>query len=285
MGVKTLLTLSQAQVLFPDIDITSLHPTHHGVIDTTYILKTNSSYYILKRYERASLEQITDESRLLDHLRASYLNVPRLLGVVKGWYLFTYIKGELPHQTSLNNLQSLGRFLGKMHLSTRRKKSYFTPFKKSVFKKEIKNVRLKHPLLAKELERLLHFDDKHDGIIHGDLFPDNAKFEKNRLGVFDFIEAGNGSFHFDAGITAMSWIAKEKKISKMKLQIFLNAYNQQAPYKLKLSELLTQMQYAALTYALQRWMNNEHELDYKQMLKKHSKIKSFKKSILNTSPR
>lgn len=281
MGVKTSLTLSQAQTLFPDINIVSLHTTHHGVIDTTYVLKTDSSKYILKRYERASQAQIADEARLLNHLHACRLNVPKLLSIVDKWHLFTYIKGDFPHQTNLYNLQSLGQFLGKMHLATKKKDAVFTPFNKRSFKKDIKNVRLHHPLLAKQLEKLLSFDDRRDGIIHGDLFPDNSKLHSNRLGVFDFIEAGNGSFHFDAGITAMSWIAKEKTISKMKLHIFLKAYNQQAPYKLTLSELLTQMQYAALTYALQRWINNEHSLDHKQMLKKYSKIKSFRKGILN----
>ncbi len=279
MGIKTELSLSQAKELFSQIDIISLHPTHHGVFDTTYILKTDSNRYILKRYERADQKQINDEARLLEHLQKSGLNVPTVLYSSKKWHLFTYIEGKIPRITSLQNLQSLGQFLGKMHLHTHKKKANFTPFKKNSFKEDIKKIRLNHPLHAKQFEELLNFNDKHDGLIHGDLFPDNAKLDKNRLGVFDFIEAGNGSFHFDAGITSMSWIAKEKQISKIRLEIFLKAYNQYAPYKLTLDELLMQMQYAALAYALQRWLNDGHNLDHKQMLKAYSKIKFFRKNI------
>ncbi len=279
MGIKTRLSLSRAQRLFPDIGILSLHPTRQGVIDTTFILTATSCRYILKRYERAGQKQIGDEAGLLKRLQACGLHVPRLLNTSEEWYLFTYLEGETPHPIDLHKLRALGAFLGKMHRCTYKRESSFTPFDKGSFKEDIRKLRLLNPLLAKQFEELLNFDDRHDGTIHGDLFPDNTKFDGKRLGIFDFIESGNGSFHFDTGITAMSWIGDEK-ISKMKLQMFLKAYNQNSPRKLELGELLTQMQYAALAYGLQRRLNDEHELDYSQMLKKHARIKLFKKDIL-----
>lgn len=279
MGIKTKLSLTQAQELFPDLDVLSIHPTHHGVIDTTYVLNTKADRYILKKYERADCKQVLDEEKLLTHLHAKGLNVPRLISVSNGWRLFSYIQGNISQKLDLHNLQSLGQFLGMMHTHTRGKKVGFTPFKQTSFKVEIKRLRTHNPLLARELRSLISFTHSHDGIIHGDLFPDNAKFDDNRLGVFDFIEAGNGSFHFDVGIAAMSWIAQSKKISRARLQIFLKAYNQKAPFKLDLDELLRQMQYAALTYALQRWTNEEQRLDYRQMLNRHARIEHFKKYV------
>lgn len=277
MGIRTELSLRQAQELFVDIGILSIHPTHHGVIDTTYVLKTQTCRYILKKYERADQEQVLNEERLLGHLQTNGLNVPKLINTSNEWRIFSYLQGNIVHTPSLQNLQSLGNFLGKIHACTKNKKSCFTPFKQASFQAEIKKVRACNPLLVRKFHSLLSFDDRHDGIIHGDLFPDNAKFHADRLGVFDFIEAGNGNFHFDAGVTAMSWIVQNNKISRAKLQLFLKAYNQHAPYKLNLDELVKQMQYAALTYALKRWLNSDKRLDYSSMLKRHARLEYFKK--------
>ncbi|MBE0498656.1 MAG: phosphotransferase [Campylobacterales bacterium] len=280
MGIKTELCVSQARALFPHLNILSLQPTHEGVIDTTYILETPGENYILKKYERALKEQREEEARLLKHLRAHGLNVPVHLDSSDEWQLFSYLKGHTPKRPNLSQLRSLGAFLGKMHALTRGKKASFTPFEKSSFIKAVGKLRRHDLLLAKRLNPLLYFEQRFDGIIHADLFPDNAKFDALRIGVFDFIEAGNGSFAFDAGVTAMSWISTHRQLSRSKLQLFLNAYNQNAPCKLTLDLLLTQMQSASLVYALQRRLNDGHDLSHKPMLRKHSGIRRFRKDIL-----
>lgn len=279
MGIKTELSLSQARALFPHLKIISLHPTHDGVIDTTYILETQSTHYILKKYERAGKEQREEEAALLEHLHAQGLNVPTRLGSCGEWQLFSYLKGNTPKRPGLTQLRSLGAFLGKMHSLTKGREASFTPFERKGFVQELRQLRRLDLLLSRRLRLLRNFDEGFDGVIHADLFPDNAKFDAQRVGVFDFIEAGNGSFAFDAGVSAMSWIAKEKMISRSKLQLFLNAYNQNAPYKLTLDTLLKQMEHASLAYALQRRLNDGHDLDYRQMLKKQERIKAFQKGI------
>jgi Ser/Thr protein kinase RdoA (MazF antagonist) len=280
VGIKTELCVSQARALFPHLKILSLQPTREGVIDTTYILETPSAHYILKKYERALKEQREEEAKLLEHLHAHGLNVPIHLGSSNEWQLFSYLKGHTPKRPSLLQLKSLGTFLGKMHALTKGRKSSFTPFEKSGFVKALGKLRRHDLLLAKQLNPLLYFEQRFDGIIHADLFPDNAKFDALRIGVFDFIEAGNGSFAFDAGVTAMSWISTHRQLSRSKLQLFLNAYNQNAPRKLTLGLLLTQMENASLAYALQRRVNDGHDLDHKQMLQKHSGIRHFRENIL-----
>lgn len=278
MGIKTELSLEQAKALFTELNILSIHPTRHGIIDTTYILKTEECPYILKKYESADEQQIIDEERLLRLLQSKGLHTPRLVSTSKEWRIFSFLEGNIIHRPSLQNLQALGNFLGKMHACTKSKKSHFIPFTQAAFRADIKKVRVKDPLLERKFHKLLSFYDKDDGIIHGDLFPDNAKFHDHRIGVFDFIEAGNGSFHFDAGVTAMSWIAQNRKISRTKLQLFLKAYNQYAPCRLDLDTLIQQMQYAALAYALKRWLNSDAKLDYSQMLQRDIWLENFKRS-------
>lgn len=274
MGVKTKISLCEAQELFSDINILSIMPTDDGVIDTTYIVETTEEMYVLKRYERADKEQISDEVSLLKHLQNCQLNVPSFVTSSNEWNLFSYIKGQTPSLIGLHEIQALGRFLGRLHRCTCGKKSNVTPFKKKELISVIKELRRKNLLLAKRLKPLETFADREDGIIHGDLFPDNAKFDGKVLGVFDFIEAGNGSFGFDAGVLAMSWIGK-KKISKAKLQMFLRSYNQHAPQKLTLNRLLCEMKKAALVYCLKRFTNENERLDHKEMLVRYQTIKNF----------
>ena len=277
LGVKTRLSLSQAQALFPNRDITSLEATKRGVIDTTYRVYTNSQNYILKKYERASSLQIEEEQDLLNKLSQSSLNVPKPIESVNEWHLFSLLAGEIPHKISLQQLRSIGNFLGRFHWKLRHHPSSFRPFTQQEYRTTLAQLRKKKLLYSKRLSALNDFPQEIDGIIHGDLFCDNSKFDGAILAVFDFIEAGSGSFTFDLGVVAMSWVAK-KRLSTLQLQILLQAYNQQVKKKIVLDDLYTMIHYAALVYSLKRFMNPDSTLDYKEMLAVDKKIEHFKKN-------
>ena len=276
LGVKTQLSLSQAQALFPNRGITSLEATTRGVIDTTYRVYTNSQNYILKKYERASLLQVDEEQVLLLKLSQSSLNVPKPIESVDEWHLFSLLEGEIPHKISLQQLRSIGKFLGRFHWKLRHHPSSFRPFSQQEYRHTLAQLRKNKLLYSKRLSSLKNFPKEIDGIIHGDLFCDNSKFDGAILAVFDFIEAGNGSFAFDLGVVAMSWVAR-KRLSSLQLKLLLQAYNQQIKKKISLDELYTMMHYAALVYSLKRFMNPNSTLDYKEMLAIDKKIGHFKK--------
>lgn len=276
MGVKTKLTLEQAQKLFPHRNFISIEPTHRGVIDTTYKISTKDEAFILKKYERATNMQIQHEQLLLNQLYNNNLRVPRPLESSGVWQLFSYLKGEIPHKISLQHLQKIGSFLGSFHTIVSYQSNGFIPFSKDIYQNSLFEVRKKHLLYSKKLSALKSFPSELDGIIHGDLFCDNTKFEGAFLSVFDFIEAGQGSFAFDLGVVAMSWIAK-KHLSQLQLQTLLKAYNQKTKKKITLDKLLKMMHYAALVYSLKRFINSASSLDYKEMLYVNEKIYRFKK--------
>lgn len=280
MGIKTELSLSHAQNLFPHKKILKLIPTSWGVIDTTYIAQTAEKRYILKRYERAYDQQIADEKVLLSYLSHLSFLVPKPLEECDTWHLFSYITGESPLKIDLFHIRSIGSFLGRLHTATRKKRSSFTPFKACELKQSVQKVQKSHPRLAKTLSPLKNFPDHHNGIIHGDLFPDNAKFDGSQLGVFDFIEAGNGSFCFDLAVVAISWVA-QKRLSLLQLKGLLQSYNQHSCQKITFPELLNMMEYAALAYAMKRFVNKQSSLSYQKMLRTHKKLKQFKKRFLS----
>ena len=281
MGVKTGLTLSDANKLFPQKKFLKISATTSGVTDTTYIAQSEKSSYILKKYEHASAEQIINEKRLLTKLHRACLHVPQPIQSNQGWHLFSYISGDMPHFIELQQLQSVGRFLSRFHRCMYKSSCSFTPFPMQELEKSLYKFKKDHIFFAKKLSTLKDFPKKHDGIIHGDLFPDNVKFHKSALGVFDFIEAGNGNFSFDLGVVAMSWIA-QKKFTPLRVQLLLKAYNQSALHKIYLSDILAMMEHAASIYTLRRFTNPSSGLDYKTMLKVYKKIKMFKKLSFKT---
>lgn len=277
MGVKTKLTLSQAQTLFPQREIVSIEATKQGVTDTTYRLLAASENYILKKYEHASSVQINEEQALLRKLSQTSLNVPKPLESVDEWHLFSLLKGDIPHKVNLQQLRSIGRFLARFHWKLRWHPSSFKPFDQQEYHHLLAKLRKHQLIYSKKLSSLKAFPKECDGIIHGDLFCDNSKFHGPTLAVFDFIEAGRGSFAFDLGVVAMSWVAK-KRLSSLQLKILLQAYNQQVRKKITLDLLYTMMEYATLSYSLKRFMNPESNLDAQEMLKLNKKIDFFKKN-------
>jgi len=97
---------------------------------------------------------------------------------------------------------------------------------------------------------------QNDGIIHGDLFLDNAKFEDDQLtGVYDFSEACNGDFLFDLAVVSLSWCFDKNKINKKKVNILINSYNDSIKYL----QFIEYIKYALLYYATARYLNgNDH---------------------------
>lgn len=274
LGIKTELLLSQAQNLFPKQNIDAIVATTYGVSDTTYIAYSDFNPTILKKYEQAGQAQIQEEKKLLTILADHSLKVPVALASSKDWQLFSYLKGASTENITLRELTSVASFLAKFHQITRLKKHLTTPFSRDLLLKEVKTLRQKDLIFSKKFSSLKNFPKKYDGVIHGDLFPDNAKFYKGCISVFDFIQAGNGSFSFDLGVVAMSWM-HDKKLSVLKMKLFLQAYNQHSFKKIKLTELITMMKYASLVYALRRYLHKPQALNYKEMMSHYRNIIRF----------
>ena len=93
MGVKTNITLKEVNLLFPSYDFTKLIPTKTGIIDTTYILYTQTKSYILKKYERDIKEKIKQDRELLILLKSKGLNVSTCRDSFESWYIYERLQG------------------------------------------------------------------------------------------------------------------------------------------------------------------------------------------------
>jgi len=201
MGIKVEISQKDLPKEFQEY---KLIPTSDGISDTVYLL---GSEYVLKVFENFSDEESI--LKLLDGLKVPKIVESFTLGG-KHALIYTQIAGQSTKKYPLEVV----RFLKKMHQKTKGK----TTKNPKLFTKQNLAVMIKKANY-KRFDTLFNEIDislKNDGIIHGDLFPDNAKFLGDRLsGVYDFSEACEGDFYFDLAVVCFSFGADEKEVLKV----------------------------------------------------------------------
>ena len=201
--------------------------------------------------------------------------MPRHLSTAKEWHLYTRLRGQTVRSVSYAHLQILGRTLAKMHRCAHSSSHAQQLFVKSRVTARLNSLKAKQYRHYIELRQLQHCRPESDGLIHGDLFLDNVLFEKQHIGIIDFIDAGEGSFAFDLGVGALAWALRGSTLGYLRL--FLQNYNQNAPRKMTLKELMQEVEVAAAFYTLNRMEKNSGSLAHKKaLLKKTQWIKRGK---------
>jgi homoserine kinase type II len=250
VGVQTVLSLREAQTLFPHANITQLTPTTFGVIDTTYL----TPCYVLKKYERSIGEKVQKDAEILKKLFDKGLSVTTLQAHNKGWYLYTRLPGEVVSVIHTQQIVLVARFMAKLHTitSTRTRNSQKQPLFLANYniKQFLCYTKQNHFAYYKKLQHLTHYTQRNEGFIHGDLFKDNCVFDGKKVSVFDFIDGGGGSFVFDCAVALMALSPKTRL--KYNTQLFLRVYNQHAPKKLTHQTLNKELTIAQHFYALLR---------------------------------
>ena len=218
MGVRTTITLKEANQLFEDTKLVfkSLDKTIDGISDSTYIgTLSNENKCILKIYEFASSEEVINEIEILNTLKDLPTPKPLINDTEIKIYqnkpvaVFSYLNGKSYDNPSIQHVKEIGSFLGKFHTYSKDIKSVnkniYTQEEIKIFIENIQkhkdtNDNIKQMFIEKyEVIKDLNLEE--NCVIHGDLFPDNAKFEDDKLsGVFDFVEACNGNFFFDLAV-------------------------------------------------------------------------------------
>jgi len=264
MGVKTKLTLKELNAIFKHYNFISIEATLYGVIDTTYIASTKDDDYIIKKYERDIYTNIETDKKLLKNLKSSGLNVPAFLEEKKGWYIYEKLSGDVQKSTHTIHIQALARLLRDLH-STTYKKAFPTSFMQNCeVQKSLNYTKANYYHYYKKFQILHNFDMPNDGLIHGDIFKDNTVFDQNKMGIFDFIDSGYGSFLFDCAVALIGFDVKPT--NNYYINLFLNTYNQKAPKKLKKRELIKEMVLASKFYTLLRIYRNKNIKNIKELL-------------------
>ena len=256
MGIKREITQDELPSKYQKF---TLKETQDGLTHSVYLLEDK---YVLKIVENTNKKAILSEKNLLKSLNS--LCVPKLLDIyeTKNYTMvfYTQKKGKSLSLLNTSNIKDIALFLKKFHhisqnLSSSNKKIYEKNYLKSLI------LQTKKSLFLQYFENInIHL--KNDGVIHGDLFYDNAKFYDGTLsGVYDFIEACEGDFIFELAVVATSWCFNNSTLDLNKVQVLLNNYG----LVLKIEEFKEYIKYALLYYTTTRYLNNEN---YKELLKR-----------------
>ncbi len=220
-----------------------------GIENTTYILADGEHQWILTLFEDLPAAELPFFVRLMTWLHERDLPVAcpqvdmdgqalqQLSG--KPALLFPRLPGHHPRQTDQTHCAVIGDFLGRMHaasmsypeqrdnprgtpwmaLAEQRLKGHLDDEGAALLTGQISNARRLRTLPLPQ------------GLIHGDLFHDNALFEGERLcGVIDFYNACTDMLALDLAIVLNDWCAvADGGIDSERAAALLVAYQMQRP--------------------------------------------------------
>ncbi len=291
MAVYTKVTEEELSEFIAPYDIGKLvtcKGIEEGIENTNYKITTTDGHYILTLYEkRVDLQDLPYFLELMQHLSKNGIACPKPLqtsdGTLSGFLcarpaaLFTFLPGNWPRTLTPHHCHELGAWLAKLHNAGRG----FDSFRAN--KLSISSWR---PLLEtcdptarddlakglyEDLTAELDFLEKNwpdqlpSGIIHADLFPDNAFFEGERLsGMIDFYFACNDSFAYDLAICLNAWCFDENHefIKDQAVKLVEGYTNVRSLSRSELKALPVLARGAAIRFMLTRlydWVNTPSE--------------------------
>ena len=231
MGVYTDVTQDELErfiATFAIGDLVTFTPIPQGIENSNFLLVTTTGKFVVTIYERrVDPNDLPFFLGLMHFLSDNGFHCPRPLANTKGEYLQTlarkpaaivsYLKGDSPRVITRAHCKELGAAMAKMHLIasryplSRKNNLALTAWSKVFSELRTQSEELKPGLSDWIQEELLSFDGSWptnlpNGIIHGDLFPDNVFFLPNHHSAFiDFYFACNDAYAFDIAISLNAW--------------------------------------------------------------------------------
>lgn len=199
-----------------------------GIENTNYFISTSKGKYVFTLFEIIDRQQANLYLTLLNELAEAGIKCPqpvadannRLVNTFRQqpYCLVTRLNGKNITTANKQQCMAIASELAKFHSHRFSSISLSDPlfinrrgkdWRESVFKKIQHHIPASDAsLLAHELKLAYEFDDSQlpKGIIHADLFKDNALFDgDNLVGVIDFNDACYGTYLYDIAITVNAW--------------------------------------------------------------------------------
>jgi homoserine kinase type II len=177
------------------------HPTDGGVDNSNWFVQTDAGRFVFTLFESRSRDDAEKTLALTAQLADVHLPVAMPWPQRGGWTaplagcpaaLSAWIDGAHPVEPTHAQCAAIGGFLGRLHGVTR--------------------------------------TDATTGVIHSDLFRDNALFDGDRLnGVIDFHFAREGAFIEDVAVAALDWCWADAGIDVARLDALGHAYAEVRP--------------------------------------------------------
>jgi homoserine kinase type II len=223
-----------------------------GVENSNFLLHTTAGYFILTLYEkRVAKSELPFFLGLMTHLASRGIICPQPLKNKSGEALSTlagrpaviinFLEGIWPRKPNAAHCAGVGQALAKMHLAGRdfpmsRANALSVSGWRPLFDQASSRAdELQHGLRAfigaelDYLESEVWPNNLPQGVIHGDLFPDNVFFLGDRLsGLIDFTFACNDMLAYDVAICLNAWcFESDGSFNVTKARAFLGAYGRE----------------------------------------------------------
>ena len=195
-----------------------------GMQNSNYFVTAGGRRWVLTLFEHLTPRELDFYLALQAHLAACGIPCPRPVAANDGSFwrvlagkpaaLFTCLPGTCIELPTADDCRALGEMLARLHLAGA---DFLAPLQNpcGAAWRNARGRALAPLLTADERGRLLaelDFQSAQDysalprGIVHGDLFRDNALWQEGRLsGVLDFYFAGEDSLLFDLAVVANDW--------------------------------------------------------------------------------
>ena len=250
MSVFTPVTESQLAGWLKNYSVgapTRLEPITAGIENTNYFVTTSQGRYVLTLFERLPAAELPFYLELMVHLARHGIPCPAPIADLDDRYLsplngkpaalVTRLEGTPVENPGAAECAELGGLLARMHLAARSYGGYLeNPRGPKWWRRAAAEVR---PFLdggrAALLDEEMRFQSQHRfpdlprGVVHADLFRDNAMFREGRVsGVFDFYFAGVDCFAYDLAVCVNDWCLvdpeRDRRLDAARTRAMLDAY-------------------------------------------------------------
>ncbi len=208
--------------------LTSFHGIAEGVENSNFLVQTTRGTYILTLYEkRVAPQDLPFFLGLMQHLAGHGLSCPQPVAMRDGAMLgelagrpaavVTFLSGVSVRRPGAAHCAALGRGLAQLHLAgadflLARPNALSVSGWRPLFELEEAQADTVAPGLAEAVAAELAVLEASwpqglpAGVIHADLFPDNAFFLEEKLsGIIDFYFACNDALAYDLAICLNAW--------------------------------------------------------------------------------
>ncbi|NOX10119.1 MAG: homoserine kinase [Gammaproteobacteria bacterium] len=221
-----------------------------GIENTNYFVSTNSDRYVLTLFEEHSAEEMPYFLDLMAHLAEHGVPSAHPIADNAGQYLrelkrkpaalVQRLRGASVTHANTEQCAALGAALGHLHTVGQS----FVPQRdnpRGAAWWSSTCTRLLPKLDTADAELIQHeieaqsqhnFTSLPHGVIHADLFRDNALWEGDHLtGIIDFYYACSGTLLYDLAITVNDWCTQDNgSLDTQRSQAMLHAYAQQRTF-------------------------------------------------------
>ena len=266
----------------------------HGYANQNFKVRSNRGNYFIRFCQQQSVENVEQEILLMSVLRENKFKTAYPISRKDGSFIslidsipvlvYEFLDGRLP---SLNH-ETVSEIAGAVgHLST-------LSYPPGLNKKNAISIDDSIELIGLDVFRDFRFKDVTDsferhikelepairiklpeGIVHGDVFPDNTLYSDNRLiGLIDFEEFAIDSLMFDVGMTINGFCFNETEMNANLIGTFLNHYNKFRILSIPEANLLTDyMAWGAV--GMTSW--HLHQLLYKNNPRQLDRVRTLLK--------